>query len=979
MTLAEGSRLGPYQIIGPIGAGGMATVYRAYHAAMDRTVAIKVLPPQLALDAAFRARFARETRTIANLEHRNILPVYDVGDADGVPYLVMRLVEGGTLADRIAHGSLSHGESAGIVAQIADALDYAHRQGIVHRDVKPANILLSRDGTALLSDFGIARLSDATQALTNDGMMIGTPHYMAPEQVQGRGADGRSDIYALGVVLFEALTGRRPFEADTPIAVAIKHLQEQLPTLSAIAPDVPQSYERVLEQATAKNPAERFAHASEFAAALRTSSQLATGEAGARPATDERPLTTRIFDRTTVEVPPPAPPAPAPAVPPPEQSERAGRQRSAGRAIAIGIALTLVGIIAAMALLRPTAALPDPLATKAPLARSTLATLPLAALPPAPQPGPTAETRAGLTVYGDALDTRAFTVLGDGVWAGTQGGLVRYGVDGKSQRWSVEDGLAFNRIMSLSVAPDGALWLGGQDDIQRVVPVADGIGAVRGFSARQGLTLGAIHSVLAAPDGTVYAGCEQGLLRLDGERWTPFPTPPPQAQDGGYDVRSVLVDRDGALWIGLANGLARWDGSAWHSYAGDQPVAGLYQHIDGTIWSMGKGGVARYNRDDDSFDPITLLDGEDTYSAMLPARDAAGHLLVLGTGTLIELLPSGEQARAVDVPQPLSDGALGATIVDALGRRWLGGTRGVQVFDGGAWQLIATPNGIGTGAVGAVTGGPNGALLLSGRYGGPLTYLFPGETPRFIIDGTTSTSAAATDTDATIWVATADVGLRSIVGTVKRDYGTSSGLPSNRALAVLPTSDSVWVGTDKGLARLERTSESIHGEGPFDGLIVGALLEAADGTIWAGAHAENGVGAGVLGHRAADGHWQVWRKGDLPDAEDPADVTALAADSAGGVWMLTWESGLYRWDGAAWQRFDAASGAPAGTLTAIVADGDGVLVADARQVGRLYRYEAGAWKTVATPGVSGAALALFAATDGTLWIGSDDGLFQVAR
>ena len=223
-----GQNLGPYRILEPVGLGGMATVYRAYHAAMDRYVAVKVLPQHLARDPSFRARFQREARTIARLEHRYILPVHDVGEDEGIPYLVMRYTDSGDLSDLIATQALTIARAAWLISHVAEALAYAHRLGVIHRDVKPANVLLSRDGDVLLTDFGIAKLYEETLQLTGEGTMIGTPAYMAPEQLQGQPVDARTDIYALGVVLYQALTSECPFVAETPLALALMHMYNPL-------------------------------------------------------------------------------------------------------------------------------------------------------------------------------------------------------------------------------------------------------------------------------------------------------------------------------------------------------------------------------------------------------------------------------------------------------------------------------------------------------------------------------------------------------------------------------------------------------------------------------------------------------------------------------------------------------------------------------------------------------------------------------
>jgi tetratricopeptide (TPR) repeat protein/tRNA A-37 threonylcarbamoyl transferase component Bud32 len=283
-----GHNLGPYRLLDQLGAGGMATVYKAYHAAMDRYVAIKVLPQHLARDPNFRARFEREARVIARLEHRHILPVYDVAEEDGIPYLVMRYTDGGDLNNLLA-GRLTVERVVELLAQVAEALGYAHRQGVIHRDVKPANVLIGRDGDALLADFGIAKIYADTLQLTGEGNMVGTPAYMAPEQLQGKSVDARTDIYALGVVLYQALTGECPFVAETPLAVAMMHIHNPLRPPRQLKPNIPEPIERIILRAMAKNPVDRFQTAEEMAEALRAA-RVSTGSL-AIPRTGELPPT----------------------------------------------------------------------------------------------------------------------------------------------------------------------------------------------------------------------------------------------------------------------------------------------------------------------------------------------------------------------------------------------------------------------------------------------------------------------------------------------------------------------------------------------------------------------------------------------------------------------------------------------------------------------------------------------------------------
>ncbi|MBI5955741.1 MAG: serine/threonine protein kinase, partial [Chloroflexi bacterium] len=259
-----GKTLGPYRIIEQLGRGGMATVYKAYEPSLDRYVALKILASFYAEDEAFRSRFKREATAIAKLEHPNILPIYSFGEEMGISYIAMKYVPGGTLKDRLGK-LLDPLWTARLITQIAEALDYAHKRGVIHRDVKPANVLLTEEGWPLLSDFGIAKMLEGTAYATQSGAVLGTPQYMSPEQGQGQKVDKRADIYALGVILFEMLTGRVPFDADTPAAVIIKHIMSPLPMPREVNPDLSEGMERVILKAMAKNPEDRFQTAGELA------------------------------------------------------------------------------------------------------------------------------------------------------------------------------------------------------------------------------------------------------------------------------------------------------------------------------------------------------------------------------------------------------------------------------------------------------------------------------------------------------------------------------------------------------------------------------------------------------------------------------------------------------------------------------------------------------------------------------------------
>jgi serine/threonine protein kinase len=263
-------KIGLYEIKSELGRGGMATVYRAYDPRFEREVAVKVLPRELLhADPQFRLRFEREAKIIAQLEHTAIVPVYDVGEADGQPYFVMRYMNGGSLSDRIKAGVMEVEEAARILGAIAPGLDEAHARGIVHRDIKPSNILFDKRGNPYISDFGIAKLTLAQSGNVTGSAIIGTPAYMAPEQAQGDDIDGRADIYALGIILFEMVTGKQPYEADTPMAVAIKHITDPVPHILDANPKLPFGMDAIIQKAMAKNKNDRYSTAGELVNALR--------------------------------------------------------------------------------------------------------------------------------------------------------------------------------------------------------------------------------------------------------------------------------------------------------------------------------------------------------------------------------------------------------------------------------------------------------------------------------------------------------------------------------------------------------------------------------------------------------------------------------------------------------------------------------------------------------------------------------------
>ncbi len=319
--------IGQYEIISVLGKGGMATVYRARQVNMQRDVAIKIMSADLIEDPEFVARFEREAHVIARLEHPRILPVHDFGLDGDLFYLVMRLVEGESLYYRLRNGPVPLKKVAKYLAQIAEALDYAHSQGVIHRDLKPNNVLIDKWDNLYLMDFGLAKMVAASQSLTQTGMVLGTPTYMAPEQWRGEPVDARTDVYALGVILYEMVLGRTPFESDTPFTLMYKHINDAPPSPCEMMPELPEAVEAVILKALAKNKEDRYQSAGElaraFGAVVRVAGTLANKahDSHVDDAVAEAPAGDSPGDdgETGADIPAPAEivPPPAEIVPPP--------------------------------------------------------------------------------------------------------------------------------------------------------------------------------------------------------------------------------------------------------------------------------------------------------------------------------------------------------------------------------------------------------------------------------------------------------------------------------------------------------------------------------------------------------------------------------------------------------------------------------------------------------------------------------------
>jgi serine/threonine protein kinase/ligand-binding sensor domain-containing protein len=967
-----GQNLGPYRILEQVGAGGMATVYKAYHAAMDRYVAIKVLPQHLARDPNFRARFQREARTIARLEHRYILPVHDVGEADDIPYFVMRYTDGGDLNGLIASKSLSISRAATIISQVAEALAYAHRQGIIHRDIKPANILISREGDPLLSDFGIAKIYEDTLQLTSEGMMVGTPTYMAPEQLQGQPVDARTDIYALGVVLYQAVTGEPPFVAETPLAVMLMHIHNPLRPPRKLNPALPEPIERVILRAMAKDPKDRFQTAGEMAEALREalsglSRPTAVLSAPLVAPDTPAPSTLPVTPDTPAPLRPPAPPR---------------RPRS----IWLGGGVAAIAAIAVIALLVNGGLFSNSGVSSAGVPPAGVPAAGVVAAQATAGPiGPAVTPRANLSVFSNAGALNGLAALGDSVWTATDGGLMHYDADGKSQLFTIADGLPFNWTSTIVAAPDGTLWLGAYSRVAHVRPVAGGLGEVVAYADPEGLNVGQIYTFMIDNDGSVWLGAESGLRRFDGSRWQAPDLPNDPAVGELHGALALLRSHDGSLWVGLSEGLARWDGKRWTRFGDEQGVAKvairhLLESRDGTIWAAGDNGLRRFDAGANRWTQVVIAHADEQALSIVQLAD--GGLLASSPDGIASSADGGASWTPLKAPDSYSGwSGPGAIVQDSAGRVWLGAGAGVSCCAAGQWREFAVPAALPSVPIGRLTLAPDGKLWAITQYGGAVASIDPAamQVKQFSDLGDTQIYAVAFSKD-TQWFGTSE-GLVRLRGGATLRLTTTDGLPSNEVYGLLATDTTLWIGTSTGLAIYDLATGKITGSvSELDGGIVDVLLSAPNGDIWAGSVKINDTGMAALG-RYDGTSWQVWRAGDGPLTEDSNGVLALSADAQGRMWASIWNGGIHTWDGTSWRSWAAADGAPQSNMQALGSLGDAIWLGGAVDDpnSQLFRWNKDGWSHVGLDGLVLAINDMRFTADGALWLATGDGVLRLSK
>jgi ligand-binding sensor domain-containing protein/tRNA A-37 threonylcarbamoyl transferase component Bud32 len=942
-----GKRLGSYQLLEQIGQGGMATIFKAYQPSMDRYVAVKILPAHFTEDESFVARFTQEARTLAHLEHPHILPVHDYGEQEGITYLVMRYVDAGTLKDLIVQrGPLEPDETARILGQVCRALGYAHSQGIVHRDVKPTNVLIDERGDAFLTDFGIAKLVAGTAQFTATGAVVGTPAYMSPEQGMGQPLDHRCDIYALGVMLYEIVTGRVPFDAETPLAILMQHVNAPLPPPRQIKPSVPEAVERVILKAMAKLPADRFQSAEEMGETLHRAVAGLPTEIALPPQPVPGPT-------AVVQQPVAAPAEPPPSYKPVDKTRVAVPARKPRKRIPW---LPVVGSVAALAVMLVAALLILPN-----LGGGEVEATPIAASPPPP----------GWTNYSDGNFVHALVRQDGYLWAGGRGGLVRWDLeDGSYVKLGIADGLASGQVNDLLVDDDGDLWVATEAGISRF----DGEGWVT-FDEADGLDTQWVLCLFLDGDGALWAGTaygERGLNYYDYDEGTWGPPPIPPMPLDFPRPWTMARDGDGVLYVGLnERGLATFDGGEWRVLTSGDGLPGDQVHDlllvdDETLLASFGREVVRFDLEGDEWETIPQLSGPETYRIY----QADDDLWFVGEGGATRYDPeTSDWERFESDPDTIPAWAATAITEDDDGI-WLGTDGGgVVLFDGTDWEIWVTDDQL----------GGNEIETISQDRAGVLWFTLPGR-------GLTRHDPA-NDTWRTFGEGDGALGWPSVPGLDSQDhlwvggYGELRWYDGNDWRSVEPApladvtvygvtfgpGDVMWLWGDAGVMRHDPAAGEWTSFAADDHPVLGdatIMYVADDGAAWVGGY------GGLVRYDGSD--WGTPDAAGSPpnDADDP-DVHAIAAAPDDSLWVAA-GGDLYHLDGGQWSRFSWPDDW-IGTM-AVAPDGT-VWVGSDSALGHFDPLSRG-WQTLSPEHglIHHEVRAIHVTPDGVVWIGTGGGV-----
>lgn len=1001
-TLQPGQMLGPYQIISQIGKGGMATVYKAYQVTMERYVALKVVAGQLADEPSFMHRFRQEARMIANLEHPHILPVHDFGEADGIPYMVMRFLEAGTLNERLDAGQLSLPEIDRIFSQLTEALEYAHENGVIHRDIKPSNAMLDRRGDVFLTDFGIAKMLEGTAALTATGAITGTPAYMSPEQAQGLKVDQRSDIYSLGIVLFQMLAGHLPFEAETPMAVLFKQIQDPPPPLSLVRPDLSYALEAVLLKALAKNPADRYGSMNAF----RTGWKNALAEAS-NPSTAVPPLPAGVnaIDEAALlnarnDTPIIAPTIDAPVTPLPYGRDVTGsapKAAPAKKAFNWKLPVLVVGILgclAAVCLSAPfvfnlqLSGLPFSGATATPDPDKQFAsegTLPAGGAPSSPDTKHISWAAAN-SVY--SIDFRGDEVLS----AGFGGVTIWDRNDASYKRLTTADGLPSANAGVIFVDNDESLWVGTDAGLVHIQGDQKTV-----YTSEQGLD-GTISIMARSADrlfaGTWYSGgVGSGLLEFTPNsagtgagNWKQVPGFPSQGDPGetavSYNVSQIATDQAGNLWVATESGIAMLDiDKKWHIFkteAGlpDNNVYTVYVDQAGNVFAgTANGGVAQYNDGQDVFESVADLKEVAIYDVRAMVFEQNGTQWYAG-GNVARYDPSLKEwtrFSADDGSFPFySVNLIG---IDDQGVIYFGSNdSGLARYINGKFEKLQVPNAPSYGQYGRILPAPDGTLIFAQLYGSGADRYDPATASWTKIPSDQGLPLAF-DAQGQMWSSNNGVWILGAGGPTH--LTTEHGLPSNQVNGIAFGADGLaYISTSAGIAVFDGQDVIDVYTAAKNGLLSDeayTLFVSSDGSLWAGL-------SGSFSRRAPDGTWQHFTADGLFGGYS-SYFPAFVEDTAGNIWVATIGDGLYRFSDGKWSRLrstDPGVGLPADYLYSATLAPDGALWIGTEGQGAV-RYDGQTWQRYGTKDglLHDTVNGIYVEPGGAVWFATNGGITRL--
>lgn len=909
-TLTPGQEIGPYRVIEQVGKGGMATVYKAHHAAMDRYVAIKILPFQFAQDKEFNERFRREVRVIAKLEHPRILPVYDSGDFQGTPYLVMRYLDAGTLKEHIEAGKLPLAEVDRIFTQLADALAYAHSHEIVHRDIKPSNVMLTRQGDVFLTDFGIAKLVGEHTQFTASGAITGTPAYMSPEQAEGRPIDARADIYALGIVLYEMVTGRVPFEAETPLAVILKHLQAPLPPPSSIT-EVHPAVEQVIFKALARNREDRYTSVTDLLTSWKQAVDLAKSEKVTQAGMAS---VASLLETQAVPLPVAKPSAPPVRGEPPQAASQPAMPRRRGWIFwagsgLVGVALLAFCVIGAITIFRTCCGPEIPPGTPGvPGVGELPENLPGGeSLPIAPLAFPQADVGEWESWTGSGI-VYAVAYSEGLIYAGGRGGITVYDTDGNFlDHYTVQDGLPDNDVYSLFVDEegDGSLWAGTEAGLVRF----DGEEWIL-YNTEDGLDndtiffVGRVGDLIAA--GTAYAEDGGGLNFFDGSSWW---------QTGDFDstssgdpdrfsnkVWSVAVDPGtGGVWVATENGIGLYDWAGnWLRYTTEQGlpsnfVTGLFFDWNESLIVATEAGAAWF--DGTSFIPFepTLGTGINGF-----IQDEEGRYWFSGGGGIWAFNPENGNWQYFEANNAFPGYSIFRSTIDDNGILYFGTDgQGVMRF-GEEFSHLERPVGPEQSSTWGVLESPRGALWFNEEYGALIDVYDPAsDTWNSSGLDVCCVVPLAFDAEGNLWGG-GGTGVWIANGEAKPiNITTTQGLPADQVYQVAFAPGGItWVATEGGVAKLQGFEVVEVLTGDEMGLasdFTSSVFLASDGALWVARE-------GGASRMTSDGAWESFDIGS-PFTESFYRVFDFAEDFTGAIWLATYGDGIYRYANGTWENF----------------------------------------------------------------------------